>query len=285
MYVVAGATGNTGTVAVERLLANEQKVRAWVRSEEKGAELADKGAELAIVDLEDAASIAAGLEGAEGVYLMLPPVLGAEDFLATQATRAERLVAAVEKAGVKHVVLLSSVGAQHPDGTGVIRSLHDFEQRIAAAGIPHTFIRAAYFQENWGSMLPVAKSDGVLPQMIGDASKAIPMVATRDIGQTAALALQEGPQGIIELEGPSQYSPNDVADVVGELLGREIRAIDVPLEAQEAQFQSFGMSADVASLFRELNEGIANGRVDFEGGDASHRSGKQPLKETLAALL
>ena len=65
MYVVAGATGNTGKVVAEQLLAAGKEVRAWVRSAEKGAALAAAGAELAIVDLEDAASIRAGLEGAE----------------------------------------------------------------------------------------------------------------------------------------------------------------------------------------------------------------------------
>ena len=284
MYVVAGATGNTGTIIAERLLAEGKKVRAWVRSEEKGADLASKGAELAIVDLEDDASVAAGLEGAEAAYLLLPPDMATEDFLALQAARAERLVAAAEKVGLQHVVVLSSVGAQHPEGTGVIRCLHDFEERIAAAGIPHTFIRAAYFHENWAAVLPAAK-DGVLPQMIGDATKAIPMVATRDIAETAAAVLLEGPQGIIELEGPATHSPTEVAAIVGEILGRAVQPLDVPFEAQEAQLSSFGLSANVAALMRELNEGVANGKVAFEGGDVTHRKGKQALKETLAALV
>jgi uncharacterized protein YbjT (DUF2867 family) len=209
--------------------------------------------------------------------------MGVESFLATQAARAERLVAGAEKAGLKHVVLLSSIGAQHPDGTGVIRSLHDFEQRIEASGIPHTFVRAAYFQENWGGMLPVAAQDGVLPQMLGDAERAIPMVATKDIGRTAAKALLDGPQGVVELEGPERYSPADTAAVAGEILGKEVATVDVPFEAQEAQLQSFGISADVAALFREMNEGIARGHVDFEG-DALHVRGQEKLKATLSAL-
>lgn len=285
MHVVAGATGNTGNIVVERLLASGAKVRAWVRSEEKGAALAKKDAELAVVDLDDAASIERGLAGAESAYLMLPPDHHAEDYLAAQAARAERLVAAAKKAGLKHVVLLSSVGAQHPDGTGVIRTLHDAEQRIVKSGIPHTFVRASYFQENWASVLPAAKGDGVLPQMLGDAGKAIPMVATRDIGETAAQALLGAPRGILELEGPARYAPNQVAAIVAELLGRDVRCLDVPFEAQEAQLTSFGFSAAVAALFREMNEGIASGHVDFEGGAATHLEGTRSLKETLADLL
>ncbi len=266
---------------------SRRRARAWLiadwLSEEKGAELAAKGAELAIVDLEDADSIAAGLEGAEAAYLLLPPAMAADDYLATEAGRAERLVAAAEQVGLKHVVILSSIGAHQPEGTGVIRALHDFEQRVEASGIPHTFVRAAYFQENWDGMLPVAAQDGVLPQMLGDAERAIPMVATKDIGRTAAKALLEGPKGVIELEGPERYSPADAAAAAGELLGKDVTTVDVPFEAQEAQLRSFGISANVAALFREMNEGIARGHVDFEGG-ATHVRGEQPLKATLASL-
>ncbi len=283
MYVVAGATGNTGKIVAERLLEKGEKVRAWVRSEEKGAGLAAKGAELAIVDLENGESVAEGLAGAKAAYFLLPPAIAAEDFLAIQAERAERLVAAAERAGLEHVVLLSSIGAQHPDGTGPIRALHDFEQRIEASGIPHTFVRAAYFQENWGGVLPVAAQDGVLPQMLGDASRAIPMVATRDIGETAAKALLDGPQGVIELEGPERYSPADTAGVAAELFDKPVTTVDVPFEAQEAQLQNFGVGASLAALFREMNEGIARGHVDFEG-TGTHVRGEQALKATLATL-
>lgn len=283
MYVVAGATGNTGSVVANALLDAGEKVRVWVRSEAKGAALAARGAELAVVDLEDADSIARGLAGADAAYLLLPPAITAEDYLGIQAERAERLVAAAEAAQLKHVVVLSSIGAHHADGTGVIRALHDFEQRVEASGLPHTFVRAAYFQENWGGVLPVAAQDGVLPQMLGDASRPIPMVATEDIGRTAAKALLEGPQGVVELEGPARYSPRDTAAAAAEVLGKAVATVDVPFEAQEAQLQSFGISADVAALFREMNEGIARGHVDFEG-TGTHVRGERPLKATLAAL-
>jgi uncharacterized protein YbjT (DUF2867 family) len=120
--------------------------------------------------------------------------------------------------------------------------------------------------------------------MLGDASKAIPMVATRDIAAVAAEALLDSPRGIIELEGPARHSPREVAALVAELLGRDVKPIDVPFEAQEAQLQSFGISANVAALFREMNEGIARDHVAFAGGEAARRKGAQTLKTTLAAM-
>ena len=165
----------------------------------------------------------------------------------------------------------------------MIRSVHDFEERVRASGISHAFLRPSYFHENWAGMLPVAAQDGVLPQMLGDANQAIAMVATRDIGETAAHALLERTTGTIELEGPERHSPVATAAIVSELLGKDVATVDVPFEAQEAQLQSFGISANVAALYREMNEGIASGHVDFEG-TGTHVRGSQALKATLASM-
>ncbi|MEZ4336967.1 MAG: NmrA family NAD(P)-binding protein [Sandaracinaceae bacterium] len=287
MFAILGATGNTGRVVAETLLAAGEDVRVLVRSEDKGAALAAKGAEVRVVDVGDEASLRAGLEGARGAYLLLPPPsYGDDGFLASRAAVAKRVADAVAASGLEHVVLLSSIGAQHPDGTGVIRSLHDAEARLRATGVPATFVRAAYFMENWGSVLPAAQGDGVLPQMLGDASVAIPMIATLDIGRTAAEALREGPSaaGVIELEGPARYAPTDVAAAVGRRIGRAVQAIDVPFEAQVQTLQSFGMSEDVASLFTEMNRGIASGHVGF-ADEGRHVRGTTTLDEVLGALL
>ncbi|MCB9592000.1 MAG: NAD(P)H-binding protein [Sandaracinaceae bacterium] len=287
MYVIVGATGNTGRVVAEQLLAEGREVRAWVRSEARGADLAEAGASLAVVDVEDDASVRAGFEGARAAYLMLPPPDYSKDgFLATRARIAKRLVDGAVAAGLEHVVLLSSIGAQHPEGTGVIRSLHHTEELLRASAIPATFLRPAYFVENWGSVLPAAQGDGVLPQMLGDATAPVPMVATRDIGRAAARALLEGPSaaGVIELEGPTRPSPVDIAASVASILGRPVAPIDVPFDAQVATLQSFGMSQDVASLFNEMNRGIAAGHVTFDGS-GTHERGETDATTVLRALL
>lgn len=287
MFAILGATGNTGRIVAEALLAAGEEVRALVRSEDKGAALAAKGAEVRVVDVDDEASLRAGLAGARGAYLLLPPPdMSQGGFLASRAAVAKRIADAVAASELEHVVLLSSVGAQHAEGTGVIRSLHDAEARLLATGVPATFVRAAYFMENWGSVLPAAKGDGVLPQMLGDARAPVPMVATPDIGRIAAEALLEGPRaaGVVELEGPARYAPTDVAAAVRRRLGREVRAIDVPFEAQVPTFQSFGMSEDVASLFTEMNRGIASGHVGFTD-EGRHVRGTTTIDDVLGALL
>ena len=67
MYVVMGATGNTGSVVAQRLLAQGKPVRVIVRSADKAATLAKQGAEIAVADMNDDRALAQALRGAEGL--------------------------------------------------------------------------------------------------------------------------------------------------------------------------------------------------------------------------
>ncbi|MEQ1844737.1 MAG: NAD(P)H-binding protein, partial [Nitrospira sp.] len=122
MFVVLGATGNTGSVVVETLLSKKQPVRVIVRSADKGAGWKAKGADVSVASLDDVPALTKALEGAKGVYLLVPPNYGAEAWLADQRQRMDRAAEAVQKSGVEHVVLLSSVGGHLHGGTGPIRA-------------------------------------------------------------------------------------------------------------------------------------------------------------------
>jgi uncharacterized protein YbjT (DUF2867 family) len=286
MYVVTAATGNTGKIVAERLLAQGKQVRVVVRHADKAAQLAAQGAEVAVADLNDERALEQALRGAQGLYYVSPPDLTAKSFIAERKQLTERIAKLVVRAGVRHVVLLSSIASQHPSGTGPIVTTHNAEQQLRAAGVASTFVRAAYFVENWAPVLPVAKQDGVLPAFF-PADLRIPMVATPDIGEVAARALLEGPRGVrvIELSGPEDASPNDVARVVGQLLGRSVSVAEAPLDAVVPTFTGFGMSTDIAQLFRELYAAIQSGRMQWEGGSAEAVRGKTSISQALAPLL
>ncbi len=285
MYVISGATGNTGKAAAKKLLQAGKKVRALVRNVERAGDLGALGAEVVAGDLSDRAGLTHALSGAEGLYLLSPPDMASQSFLAERARLLADVAGIVKSAAVPHVVFLSSVGGQHETGTGIIQTVHAGEVALRAVGVPSTFLRAAYFVENWGSVLPVAKQDGVLPSFIpGDLR--LPMVSTADIGSLAAEALLDGPRGerVLELSGPQDVTPKEVAAVVSKLLGRTIQLVEPPLEAVVPTFTSFGISADVAGLFRDMYQGIRSGRVSFEGGKAEARRGATSLEETLRQL-
>lgn len=285
MFVITGATGNTGLVVAKTLLAAGKKVRAVVRDEKKAQELKALGAELFVADITDAAALERAVAGAEGVYFLSPPDHVARDFVPERKALTEAQVAALARAKVPHVVVLSSIAAQHPDGTGPIQTLHNVEQQLRRAGIPSTFVRAAYFVENWGAVAQPVKQDGVLPSFLA-LDTPVPMVSTPDIGKTAARALLEGPRGFraIELAGPTDPTPNELAAVASKILGRPVEAVQAPLEAVVPTFTSFGISQNIAELYRDMYAGIGNGHVAAEPGNEKAR-GTTSIEETLRLLL
>ena len=285
MFVITGATGHTGSVAAETLLAAGKSVRVVVRDAGKAKALAARGADVVTADLSDEATLTRAFAGADGVFVLSPPDVTLKDFLGERKKLTDGFARVAKAAGVKHVVLLSSVGAQHENGTGMIRSTHAAEQALRASGLPVTFVRAAYFVENWAAVLQPAQQDGVLPSFIA-ASQKIAMVASRDIGKTVAQALLDGPRGtrVIELAGPVDVAPNDVAAALSKILEKPVKVAEAPLSAVVPTFTSFGVSQNVAELFRELYEGLANGKVAWQGSDTELVRGTTTLEETLRAL-
>ena len=285
MIILTGATGNTGSVVADALLAAGQKVRILARNPEKARALAERGAEIVPGDIADRAALERAFSGAQALYLLSPPDAKAEDFIAERRVLMERLVSVAREAQLGHVVFLSSIGAQHPDGTGLIRTAHDTETLLRAAGIPSTFLRAGYFAENWAAVVPVARTEGVLPSFL-PLDQSVPMVATRDIGRLAAQVLLEGPRGtrVLELAGPIDVTPRDVALALGEVLAKKIHTVEAPLESVVPTFTSFGVSAGIAALYREMYAGFRSGRVAWQGAGSEFRRGTTSITDVLRAL-
>lgn len=285
MYAVSGVSGHTGSVAAEELIRRGKKVRVIVRSAEKGEAWKAKGAEVAVAELEDAEALGRALAGCEGAYLLLPTDINSTDPIGRAQRLGDTFVRATQANGIPHVVFLSSIGAQHASGTGPIRGLHEIEQRLPAPRLSVTFLRPTYFLENWGTSFGPAESDGVFPSFI-PADHRFAQIATKDIGLAAADALLDPPRGrrIVELAGPEDYTPRDIAAVVGSIIGREVRVSVGPLEAVVPAFTSFGISPQVAELFREMFEGIINGRVAWDG-EGERKRGRTTPEEVFRPML
>jgi len=288
MFVIIGANGNTGRVAAETLLSAGHGVRVLLRDERHAATWQAKGAEVAIGSLTDAASLERAFEGAGGAYVLLPPDLASTDMRGRARTLFGNVATALASSKLPHVVLLSSIGAQHADGTGPIASLHIAEQLLGAVpGLARTFLRAASFLENQGSVLGVVTAHGILPSFI-PADLAYAQIATADIGRFAAKALVEpaaqGETRVWNLAGAFDPSENDVAAALGKILGREIPVVVNPLEAVVPTFTGFGISEHVAGLFREMYAGVASRHVAFVEGEPVQRGALGPA-EVLAGML
>jgi len=197
----------------------------------------------------------------------------------------DRAADAVKKSSIQHIVFLSSIGGHIAEGTGPIQAVRYGEQVLARAVENLTILRPPYFMENWAPVLGAVKGQGVLPTFIAPLSK-IPMKATDDIGRIAAEQLITGGQGrlVVEMAGPKEYRPDQVAAALGQILGKPIRSQHAPLSAVVPTFKSLGFSDEAAKLFEEMYRSFSTGAIGYEY-PASLVSGKITLTEALQGMV
>lgn len=266
MFVVAGVTGHVGSVVARELLAKKQPVRVLVRSAEKGASWAKQGAEVAVVELDESAPLTQALAGAAGFFVLLPPNYQAVDFFATQKATAEAIAGAVRAASVPHVVMLSSIGADLPAGTGPIRGLYVLEEALRATGATLSAVRASSFQENVGMSIAPAKQMGIFPSFAASLDFAMPLIATPDIGKLAAQLLLDKPvkSEVIDLLGPL-YSNKQVAEKLGAALGKKLQIVEIPAAGAVDAMMKSGMPKPLAEIFAEMYHAGNTGRLVPKG--------------------
>ncbi len=262
MYVVIGATGNTGSVIAAKLLGQGENVRVIGRDGGRLGGLVQKGAEAFVADVADAAALTKAFTGAKAVYAMIPPNPSAPDVSGYQERVSDALVTAIKNAGVRHAVVLSSVGADKPEKTGPVVGLHNLEQKLnGVAALNALFIRAGYFMQNLLPQIAVVKKFGVLGGPLrGDLPVA--MIATRDIGDRAGeelLRLRFSGKQARELLGQRDLTYREVASVIGKAIGKP----QPPLHAVAAPGDQAGL-ASIRHVFEHGGPSSGNvGSAEF----------------------
>jgi uncharacterized protein YbjT (DUF2867 family) len=283
MFAITGVTGNVGGEMARQLLAAKKPVRAVVRDARKGAEWAGYGCEVAVADIEDEAALTAAFRGAEGVFAMIPPRFDPLPGFVEAHKTAATLQAALEAARPGRVVYLSTVGAQAVEEN--LLSQHTIiEQALREVTAPTTFLRPGWFMENAQWDIAPAREKGVIGSVLQPLDREVAMVSVLDIGRVAAELIQETWSGhrVVELEGPQRVSPNEVARVLGRLLGREVRVEMVPREGWEELFRAQGMKNPGPRL--RMLDGFNEGWIDFENRD-SVLKGTVGIEAVLKALV
>jgi NAD(P)H dehydrogenase (quinone) len=284
MYAIMGITGQIGSAIGRILLAAKQPVRAVVRDAGKGQIWADRGCEIALANIEDTASLTTAFRGAEGVFVLVPPNFDpAPEFPEARAIAAA-LRTALEAARPARVVYLSTIGAQASQ-SNLLTQHTIIEATISELPTPITFLRPAWFMENSSWDVAPARGQGVIPSFLQPLDKAVPMVATADIGKVAAALLQETWSGhrVVELEGPQRVTPNEIAAIFAKLLGSSVRMEVVPRESWEALFKSQGMKNPIPRI--RMLDGFNEGWIEFERGEAGSQKGNESLESVLKSLI
>jgi uncharacterized protein YbjT (DUF2867 family) len=263
MYVVIGATGNTGSVVAKELLARGQKVRAIGRTADALQPPIKLGAEPFVADIMDAGTLARAFTGAQAIYVILPPDVRSEDVNVHSKRASDALASAVEKARITHAVALSSIGADKTEKTGSVAGLTYLEQKLHhIAGLHLLCLRSGYFMENTlaqiGMLQAIGKTGGPLR-----ADLKLPMIATRDIGAFAANALLKlnfNGKHTHELLGQRDLDMNEATAIIGKAIGKpDLQYVQLPREQVRAGLMQVGVSGNMADLLLEMADSLNSG--------------------------
>jgi len=263
MYVVTGATGNTGSTVARKLLAQGKKVRVVGRNADRLAPLVSAGAEPFVGEPTDKDALTKAFIGAQAVYVMMPPNFSSQDYRKYQDQVTEAVASAIEKNRVKYAVSLSSIGADKAEKTGPILGLRRLEERLnQISGLNVFHLRAAYFMENTVAQASVIPTLGAAAGPLRPEHR-IPMIATRDIGEFAAevlLGLEFAGQQVQELHGQRDLSYADVTAIIGKAIGKpDLKYRQLTGEQFRGALMQMGMSESIAGLIVEMSAALDSG--------------------------
>ncbi|MDX2305523.1 MAG: NmrA family NAD(P)-binding protein [Microscillaceae bacterium] len=257
MYVITGATGNTGLRISEALLKAGKTVKVVSRDEKRLKPLIDQGAIPAVGELEDADFLTKAFEGATAVYALIPPKWDlTEPWRNYQRRVGQALTTAIEKNAVPYVVVLSSNGAQLPEGAGPVTGLYEFEQMLKAVpGLNIMNLRAGFFMQNLYANIGMIKQLGFFGYSL-KADVKIPFVHTNDIADVAIkhlLALDFEGFNYVFVPGERDLSMPEAAKVLGEAIAKP-----------DLHYVAFSESDAKAGMLQAgIPETIADGYVEL----------------------
>src|ERR1700723_2891538 len=176
MYAILGITGRDGGAIAENLLAQGERIRAIVRSPEKATPWRERGADVAVADVDDADALASAFEGVDGVFLMVPPNFAPAPGFPELRRTLGAYHAALAKALPRKAVYLSSIGAEQITGS------HLLEQTLSDLPIAQAFLRAGWFMENHAWDVTTAQAEGKIFSNLYPLDRKFSLVATADIG-------------------------------------------------------------------------------------------------------
>ena len=284
--LVVGATGLQGRAVTAQLLAAGWGVRALTRDPDgvSAKVLAEAGAQIVRGEMEDLASLVAAAEGAYGMFSVQPTVGSpgtSPDFTADDEVRWGSNVAEAARAvGVQHFVYTSVAGAGRHGSEALPKNTESkwrIEQRIAEIGLPATILRPVSFMENYTGGYHLHE-DTLTTAFEPDVPQQI--MAVDDLGAFAALVFAQPDEWIgreIDLAG-DELAPLQIAEAIGEAIGRPLPYVQIPIEAIRQVGEDFafayewlnerGYRADVAAT-RQIHPGLMDLRTWLDRTGAS----------------
>lgn len=266
MIAVMGASGNVGGRVSELLLREKQNVRAFGRSAERLDALGRQGAEVLVGDALNVHDLEVLFRGAEAALVVLPDNVTDPHYVSNRSTMSRAITHALHEQPVGHVVLASSLGADHDRGVGPVAGLHELEGLLFGLDATNVLsLRAPWHMENLMASLPLIEQQKINGSAV-EADRSFPMIATADIAERAAQhLLRRDFQGhaVESILGPEDHSMAEATKALGAVLGiPDLPYVQFPPEGVKAALLGAGMSEEVAGLLVEGQIAINQNRIN-----------------------
>lgn len=289
MFAILGAAGKVGYSTALALREAGVPVRAILRDPAKADRLRAIGCEVAVADLQDPAALGRAIADARAVQLICPTTLQALDAVGDMRRSIDSMARALEQARPGLVLAISDYGAHVTEDIGMPSVFHGFEERLRQLDMPKVFLRSAEHMEGWRGLIPVAAASGVLPSFHQQLDKPFPTVSAQDVGRMAAELLQHpgvaAGEHIVHAEGPRRYAATDVAETLGQLLGRTVSAQAVPRALWMEKLGRIVSESTARLLVGIYDAHDRGGLIDVEPGQGAVRYGTTGLLEALRPLV
>jgi uncharacterized protein YbjT (DUF2867 family) len=221
---MVGATGANAGLVLPELIKRGAVVRALVRDEHRGAAARANGADEAVVgDLTDPPSLAAALDGIDGVFHIGPA------FAQREAEMGVAMVNAAETAGVRKFVFS---GVIHPSISAMTNhaAKQPVEEALYGSDLDFTVLQPAMFMQNLAALWPDIRDRGRFALPYSETAK-VCWVDYRDVAEVAAMALTSDrlSRGTFELCAPGLVDRVQMAAMVSDVIARPVSAAVTPL--------------------------------------------------------
>ncbi|WP_231425394.1 NAD(P)H-binding protein [Pedobacter sp. Leaf250] len=292
--IVTGSLGNISKVLVVQLIKQGHQVTVVSSSVARKAEIEQLGAKAAIGEIEDGKFLTEVFQGHDAAYCMIPPFnfFGDQNLDYREKTReiSTNYVHAIQKAGMKKVVHLSSVGAEKQTGAGVL-VFHYIAENIfkeLPKDVSVTHLRPASFDYNLYAFMDMVKGKGFLEGIIGKllymkhygfkgiikgysgiilsnygATDKIAWVSPIDIASAIAEEINDQYGGKkIRYVASEELTCQEIATILGNAVGKPYLKWVLISDAQmKNAFIKIGASEKIADEFTEMNVGMHNGSL------------------------
>jgi uncharacterized protein YbjT (DUF2867 family) len=262
-YVITGSLGNISLPLSKALLNAGHEVTIITSRQENAAAIEALGARAAAGSVEDVAFLTKAFTGADAVYTMVPPHLGASDWKGWIGNIGKNYADAIKATSVKYVVNLSSVGAHLNDGVGPVSGLYRAEEALnTLTDVSIKHLRPAYFYPNLFTSIGLIKNAGIIGSNFSVADNKFPIVDPADIAAVASeeLLTLNFTGHTVRYIASDEVSTDAIAAEIGNAIGKpDLHWVAFTDEQAFGGMQQAGLPEEIAKNYTEMGASINSG--------------------------